>query len=825
MLRSLFFTILSVFAFTANATHIVGGEITYTYLGNNQYQINLSVFIDCINGQPGAISQDAQAYIGVFDGNNGNIISGYPVLINRSGPVRITKVNYNCISTIPNACVDHYWYQTTLTLPPRAGGYVVSFQRCCRNNTITNLQNPEATGANYWTHIPDPRTLSDGKPNSSPVFKNLPANFLCTNTILKFDHSANDKDGDSLAYDLFWPYNGASQSQPRPNNGDAGMLREPPFVNVTHASGYDFETPIDGNPPLTIDPETGYLTLIPTKAGQYVVGIRVREYRNGVLIGETKRDYQFNVQACVIDMVAAYYAPKFICGYTFTFDNNSIGAVRYHWDFGVPGTDTDTSNQYEPAFVFPAPGKYRVSLITYKNNCIDSFVQEVTVVEPTKPKLPADTIICSGKTVTYSCDVPGDSYRWSNGSNRRTETFAKEGMYWVEVTVKTCKWRDTVIVKEDKDKVLGLGDTIYCTYDTFDRKLTASGGFATYQWNTGSKLSSTWVDRNGDYVVTATTVNNCPSSDTVFVEHYPPVEVVVADTIVCPGDFYRFNAQNSDAFIQWSTGDEGQYLNLDVPGIYFVKVTRAKCYDRDTFELRNYPHEFALGPDLRYCNTIDTFLDISGKGFKKIIWNSEVSGEKYHLTEPGKIVVTLNNRFGCPESDSLWVYLFPNPGLDLGSDTLVCLAINPVLDAGPGMVYYKWQDGKNERFYTVYDKGLYWVEVMDAEGCRSRDSVFIDKNGDVFPSLVYMPNAFTPDGNRINDLYPDNKYTDIGTLYNVKLYNRWGERIAEFQSPNLNWDGNINGNPAPEGAYVYLVTWIGCDNKRRSEHGSFHLMR
>jgi gliding motility-associated-like protein len=70
-----------------------------------------------------------------------------------------------------------------------------------------------------------------------------------------------------------------------------------------------------------------------------------------------------------------------------------------------------------------------------------------------------------------------------------------------------------------------------------------------------------------------------------------------------------------------------------------------------------------------------------------------------------------------------------------------------------------------------------------------------------------------------------NKFPKVGALYNVKLYNRWGEKIIELESPDLNWDGNINGVPAPEGAYVYLATWIGCDNERRTLRGSFHILR
>ncbi len=808
----------------ASASHIVGGEMTYKYLGNNRYQIKLSVFIDCFNGQAGAISQDATANIAVFDGNTRRILNNYPVVVNRQGPTRITKVNYNCIQAAPNACVDHYWYETTLTLAPRTGGYIISFQRCCRNNTITNLTSPEATGANYWTTIPDPRTTPDAKENSSAVFKELPPNFLCTNTLLKFNHSATDPDGDSLAYELFWPFRGGSQGNPRPDNGTGGTLQSPPFSNITWASGYDDQQPIDGNPPLTIDEETGYLTLIPTQIGQYVVGIKVKEYRKGVLISETKRDYQFNVAQCIIDMVAAYYAPKYICGYSYEFDNKSIGASRYHWDFGVVGT-ADTSNKFQPTFVFPKAGKYHVVLTTYKNNCVDSFVQDVIVLDPSKPKLQPDTILCPGRSASFTCDVFGDSYKWSTGATSRSISPSAEGLYWVTVFIKTCNWSDSVRITIDRDSIEGFGDTVYCTYDTFRRRLYATPGLFKYSWNTGSRLEQTTVNRSGGYVVSAVTRNNCPSSDTVFIEHYPPVEVVIPDTTVCPGNAVRFDAQNPGALVQWSSGDVGQTTDILAPGTYTVKVTIGKCRDLDTFIVDNFKNYFALGNDLQFCSRIDTLLSVAGQNLKSATWNNEVSGETYNLLKDGKLVVKVMNQYNCPESDSIYVMLFPNPGLDLGNDTTLCPSVNPILDAGANMAAYLWQDGKNERFHTALDQGLYWVEVKDFKGCRARDSVFIAKDPNLYSSMVFMPSAFTPDGNGINDWYPNNQFVAIGSLYEVKLYNRWGEKIAEYFSPNSNWDGTINGNPAPEGVYVYLATWIGCDNIRRSLIGDFHVLR
>lgn len=132
--------------FDLEATHIVGGEMTYKYLGNNQYRIRLDVYIDCLNGNADAIQSDETAIIGIFNGDTRNILSGYPIYVSRKGPTRIQKTNYNCLKVTPNACVDHYYYETTVTLPATKGGYFMSFQRCCRNGSITNIVAPGATG-------------------------------------------------------------------------------------------------------------------------------------------------------------------------------------------------------------------------------------------------------------------------------------------------------------------------------------------------------------------------------------------------------------------------------------------------------------------------------------------------------------------------------------------------------------------------------------------------------------------------------------------------------------------------------------------------------
>ena len=413
----------------ALATHIVGGEVMYRYLGNDKYQITLNLFIDCVNGAAGAIAQDSLANFTVFKASDNSLITSLCKSVPRNKPERITKLNYDCIALPPNACVDKYVYIDTLTLPQIAGGYVIAFQRCCRNHSITNLVNPGTTGATYWTQIQD--TLATGV-NNSAYFKELPPNFLCTNAPLKFDHSAVDPDGDSLVYELYHPYLGASDSDPRPS---FSKVSSPPFVQVSFANGYNFANPIDGSPALAIDPITGLLTLTPSQQGQYVIGILVKEYRNGVLVGITRRDYQFNVLNCQFKVVSTYNANDSACGYKMIFSNNSSGAKTFRWDFGDTLTNNDTSTLQSPQYTYPGAGNYNVKLVACDGNCCDSSISKVTILEPLSIQLGSDTSICT-QPFKYVIDAKDTTakYLWSTGDTTRAITVTRAGEYWVKAS-------------------------------------------------------------------------------------------------------------------------------------------------------------------------------------------------------------------------------------------------------------------------------------------------------------------------------------------------------------------------------------------------------
>ena len=380
----------------------------------------------------------------------------------------------------------------------------------------------------------------------------------------------------------------------------------------------------------------------------------------------------------------------------------------------------------------------------------------------------------------------------------------------------------------DRNIVIAIGDTTICSNDPINRDIYGAPGMAKYTWSTGATSRLTTVKKTGKYYLIGETVNKCKSIDSVVVSQYSPVKVDVRDTTVCPSVVVTFDSKintGGNTTVVWSDGASGRTANITTPGLYWVKVTVGLCSTRDSFTIQNFPYEFKMGKDLRYCEKIDTTLTITLPNVTKIVWNKEVTGPMFRLTAPGKVVVELHNSNNCPEKDSIDVKLFPNPIVNLGPDTSLCLSETPTLDAGAGMISYLWNTGATSQKIIGYDSGLYWVKVKDLEGCVNRDSVNLNKRKDAFPSNIFMPNAFTPNGDGRNDMYPTNQYMVKGSLYNVKLFNRWGEKIAEFTNPDMNWDGTINGKPAAEGVYIFIAYWIGCDNEKRSLQGNFTLLR
>ncbi|MCE3296466.1 MAG: hypothetical protein K0R65_2180 [Crocinitomicaceae bacterium] len=395
LLTTILFFKLCLYAYSS---HIVGGDLYYDYLGGNNYRITLILFRDCAS--TGAAYDDPMS-LGVFDSNN-NLVE--EVLINFPGSTVLPVVlNNPCVTPPSGICTERAIYQKVINLPPTVGGYNVAYQRCCRGPNVSNLNSPDDTGLTLVTHITG--TGSNALINSSPRFDNYPPLVICNNDLLNFDHSATDPDGDQLQYELITPYAGASDVDPMPQPPPG-----PPYFPVNFSGGFGPLNPLGPGASISINPTTGQLLADPELLGLFVVGIRVKEYRNGVLIGQSDRDFLFKVVNCTIQL-ASEVAPQtdlegfvsYCQGMTIQFENNSFGGTNYLWDFGVPGTTTDVSTSFEPSFTFPGPGEYDVTLVVNPGwPCTDTATQHFTVLnELTLSYTVEDSVCITGNSLDF----------------------------------------------------------------------------------------------------------------------------------------------------------------------------------------------------------------------------------------------------------------------------------------------------------------------------------------------------------------------------------------------------------------------------------------
>jgi hypothetical protein len=374
----------------ASASHIVGGEIFYDYLGNNTYQITLKLYRNCNTSCLGCAPYDNPEYVTIFD-SAGNVFNQLPMPEPANIPYLPGSLN-PCIS-FSSECVQEADYTAQVTLPASTGGYTIVYQRCCRNMDIVNLEANQ--GSTFTAEVPG-SSLAVG--NNSARFINVPAEYVCLNTSISINYAATDPDADSLVYNLCNPYLGADANcvDPSPNGNEPGcptVPSVPPYNSALYSTPYA-DTNFTNSPPtsgdFSIDPHTGLLTGVPNTLGVFDITVCVGEYRNGHLLNTLRRDFQLTVSPCN-QPLAVLPQQQVECGLTVSFNNSSYtgdpaDSVSYLWNFGVPGTDTDFSTSPAPTYIYPDTGSYVVQLIANNSvngqSCSDTAFTTVKIQQP-----------------------------------------------------------------------------------------------------------------------------------------------------------------------------------------------------------------------------------------------------------------------------------------------------------------------------------------------------------------------------------------------------------------------------------------------------------
>jgi gliding motility-associated-like protein len=760
----------------------------YTYLGGDQYEITLIVYRECGPANTNNQGFDPDNYLGVFSAATNQLINVYDVPLNFASVQNVPVIMTNpCGTPPPDLCVEEATYTQVMTLPSSAG-YKIAWQRCCRNPTISNLQtfggtdNPGMTAAIFI-----PGDLIENVPanNSSPVFQEFPPVALCANFDFFFDHSAVDPDGDELVYSFCAPYDGGGDNPVgggAPDSPVPNPPTNPPYFPIPYAAGYSAAYPIASNPAFAIDPATGFITGFPTTPGQYAMGICVEEFRDGVSLGRVLRDFQFNVTMCDANIVAAVtpQQPEQLCiGETMIFENTSINADDFLWDFGVAGTDTDVSTAYQPEFTFPDTGTYIVTLIANPTwPCADTSSQIFDVFEPLEPEIILTDFACVSGVETFDFEVVGNlnteaTYFWDFGGGTPSTAdilepgginFGNAENWTIDLTVNNhgCIAETDFTYTAPTDPIASIEDqTGFCQGLSFSFENNTTNA-ESYLWDFGSPFDG---DSSNEFEPEYTYSDS--GSYTVTLTAFAP--------FTCPS-------------IATATVD-----------IHYLLQPLFPVPDPDCFSTHNF---FMTGTASIDVNTIYTW-DFGGATTSAVTNGPSVSNLVY--AEPGVYDVTLFAEVpgldGCEQSFTDQVEAIPDPTIDFTAGPLIGCPPHLVTFTNTSSTStattYLWDFGDGNTSPAVhpahqflYSGNFSVLLEMTTGGYCVRELALLEEDLVMTHPIPFA--AFDVDPNQVDILTPDVNITNLGDD-NVDCYYNFGDG-GSMQDCNGSYSYTDGGN-------------------------------
>lgn len=530
------------------------------------------------------------------------------------------------------------------------------------------------------------------------------------------------------------------------------------------------------------------------------------------------------------------------------------GASTYIWS---PAVGLSNVNIRDP-LASPASTTFYVVEGTSADGCKAKDTILVSLKNKPAIRVSNDTLICAGQPGFTGIQISaqgGSSYQWfpANGLNSETAPSpianpAVTTTYHVAVTGSNgCK--DTgevkiavaefITVKASADASVCIGKSV---------NLSATGA-TDYVWSPASDLSSAIIAnpvaapaKTTSYIVSSPAAGACSGKDTitVTVNPLPQITIVPGDTLLCTGSKIQLVAGGG---IQYSWSPVAGLSDPSIPNplaapssktSYSVEVTNAegcKTLKSITIDVKE-SIKINASEDISICSGSSTVLQASGAS--DYLWaparglsNASSENPEASPAVSTTYVVSSPGAGACSVNDTVLVNVNPLPVIQvIPENPFVCAGESIQLKAS-GAVNYYWSPSTGLNNSTIADpiakpiaSTSYKIKGVDANGCT--DSVLAKVI--VGPAgKIYIPNAFTPNSDGVNDCYSIKSAIGAET-FELAIFNRWGERVFHSTNPAVCWDGHYKGKLQPNGNYAYYLK-VKSDCGNISEKGLITLIK
>lgn len=201
------------------------------------------------------------------------------------------------------------------------------------------------------------------------------------------------------------------------------------------------------------------------------------------------------------------------------------------------------------------------------------------------------------------------------------------------------------------------------------------------------------------------------------------------------------------------------------------------------------------------------------------LWSTGATTPTITVTASG--LYTLEVRVGCFIHTDTATVTVNDLVADLGEDRSLCEGDSALLRVQANGATVLWSNGSADSTYTARTEGIHWVELSDADGCTTRDTLHVALRDCTCP--LFLPNAFTPDGDRVNDAWGPVHHCDL-VSYELALFDRWGRELFRTQDPDQAWDGEaLSAN-----IFNYTLSYSWFDGQmvqQRLDHGHVMVLR
>jgi gliding motility-associated-like protein len=464
--------------------------------------------------------------------------------------------------------------------------------------------------------------------------------------------------------------------------------------------------------------------------------------------------------------------------------SGGVGGFTYAWGTIPVQTTTIATGLF-------GPSTYTVEVMD-TNQCIK--IDTISIPSPPVLSVSASSTgtICFGQADAIAIAVPTGgtpsyTFQWDANANNQMGNAANNliaGIYFVTVTdYNGC----------NASTALNVGDAVPLDFE-FETTLPTCFGEANgvvyvginnglppyqYQWFDNSTLDSIPNLASGWYNVTATDGNGCIESDSIFLDQPDLLNVQVNTT-----DLSCFQSK------------DGQIYMIPIGGTPLYEYS----IDGENFSNANIIYGLTAGS---YPITIRDSFDCEANTFVTLFEPTELivnAGEDLTIEQGDSIQLEAIASTDTSNLTFIWTEQFIRNSLSC--DTCLTPFAKPLADL----------------FYTI--------TVVDSNGCVADDGLWVRVNTN---RTVYVPNAFTPNGDQTNDIFQIHGIEGTQILQ-LRIYDRWGEKVFEranfsVNDPSFGWDGTFRGSEMNTGVFGWTIDVLFTDGETRQFSGNVTLIR